>query len=179
MMTEHLLKNKKLLYIEEAVPEDAKALIEYLNIVGGESDNLLFGGNGFVMEAEAEERYLEALAKSGTSAMFLGKIDGEIVCVGSVSSAERERIAHQGEIALTVRKKYWRLGLGTLMMQTLIDFARKNDITEMLHLGVRAENTAARKLYVKMGFVEYGRHPRFFKIDGQYDDEILMCLDLR
>lgn len=33
--------------IRKASVEDAAAIIDYLNQVGGESDNLLFGANGF------------------------------------------------------------------------------------------------------------------------------------
>lgn len=177
-MAEYRLKNNQLLLIEEAVPADAAELIAYLNQVGGESDNLLFGENGFQMSVEAEEQFLNSMAKAQTSAMFVGRVEGEMVTVGSVSSAGRERIAHQGEIALTVKKKYWSQGIGTLMMQTFIDFAKANGVTKMLHLGVRADNGNAQKLYKKMGFTEYGRHPRFFKINDEYCDEILMCLDI-
>ena len=90
-MAEYRLKNNQLLLIEEAVPADAAEMIAYLNQVGGESDNLLFGENGFHMEVEAEEQFLNSMAKAQTSAMFVGRIEGEMVTVGSVSSAGRER----------------------------------------------------------------------------------------
>lgn len=38
-----ILKNKIALFIQKAEKNDGKAIVEYLNIVGGESDNLLFG----------------------------------------------------------------------------------------------------------------------------------------
>jgi RimJ/RimL family protein N-acetyltransferase len=170
--------NKMTLLINKAEKSDAFRIIEYLNIVGGESDNLLFGANGFHMTVEAEEAFIDNLINLETSALFVGKADNEIVCIGSVMSSLNERIAHQAELAISVKKKYWGMGMGTRLMHTMIDFSKKNGQTEILHLGVRAENTTAMKLYEKMGFVEVGKHIKFFKINGQYYDEILMDLYL-
>ena len=171
-------EKNKILHINKAKGEDALQIIEYLNIVGGESDNLLFGANGFSMTVEAEEGFIEKLADAKASALFTGKIGDEIVCVGSVMAEERERIAHQAELAISVKKKYWGQGIGTRLMDTMIAFSRENGQTEILHLGVRAENENAVKLYKKKGFIEVGRHKNFFKIDGKYHDEILMDLYL-
>lgn len=40
---ERTLKTGETLILRAPIEEDAKDMIEYLNIVGGESDNLLFG----------------------------------------------------------------------------------------------------------------------------------------
>jgi RimJ/RimL family protein N-acetyltransferase len=173
-----ILKNGKELLIQKAAVEDAEDIIEYLNIVGGESDNLLFGKDGFHMTAQAEEKYIENISKSAKSALFAGKIDGKIVCVGSISSPDRERIAHQCDIAVSVKKAFWSMGVGTELMRTLIAFARQTNEIEIIHLGVRSDNVNAIKLYNKMGFEEIGLYKKFFKINGTYADEILMNLYL-
>ena len=46
--------------IERARPEEAAALLEYLKIVGGETDNLSFGAEGVPLSLEAEQDYLRA-----------------------------------------------------------------------------------------------------------------------
>lgn len=172
------LKNGMNLQIRKATKTDAKHIIDYLNIVGGESDNLLFGANEFHMSVEAEEEFIEALENSAASALFVGKIADKIVCVGSIITSQRERIAHQAELALSVKKEYWRLNIGTLLMQTMINFAKENGQTEILHLGVKADNETAINLYIKMGFIRIGAYKNYFKVDGKYYDEILMNLYL-
>ena len=172
------LQNGLELSISKAVKEDAEALIAYLNIVGGESNNLLFGKNDFLMSAEEEERYIEHINKSKVSALFVGKIHGEIVCVGSIQAPSRERISHQANIAVSVKKAYWNIGIGTALMKTLIAFAKRSGITEIIHLGVRADNFNAIKLYENIGFRKIGVYKKFFKINGSYHDEILMNLYL-
>lgn len=173
------IKNKMILQIEKAVKEDAQQIIDYLNIIGGESDNLLFGANEFVMSLESEENYIESVNQSEASALFVGKIDEEIVCVGSIMASTRNRIAHHSELAISVKKKYWGMGVGTHLMQTMIDHAKNSKITENIHLGVKSDNEMAIQLYKKMGFEECGKFKRFFKINGTYYDEVLMNLNLR
>ncbi len=172
-------KSNHILEISQATKADATAMIEYLNIVGGESDNLLFGANGFTMSVEDEERFLENMAKSATSAMLIGKIDGEVVSTAGITSSPRERIAHIAELGISVKQKYWGEGIGSHMMSAVIDFCRGNGVTEVIHLGVKEDNKVARRLYEKFGFVEVGRHKNFFKISDKYYDEILMDLHIQ
>lgn len=172
------LKNGMELLISKAIKDDAEAIIQYLNIVGGESDNLLFGKNGFQRDVESEEEFIEDINKSDNSALFIGKINNEITCVGSIQSYHKERISHQCDIALSVKKQYWNMGVGTELMNGLINFAKQTKQIEIIHLGVRSDNINAIKLYKKMGFCEIGLYKKFFKINGEYADEILMNLYL-
>ena len=54
-----LMKNGTELVIRTAMPEDAKAVLRYLNLVGGESDNLTFGAGEFWITEDEERHYLE------------------------------------------------------------------------------------------------------------------------
>ena len=49
---------------------------------------------------------------------------------------------------------------------------------QVIHLGVKADNENAIKLYKKLGFEKIGVYKNFFKINGIYYDEILMNLYL-
>ncbi len=167
-------KYEKDLVIEKAKTSDAKALIEYLNIVGGESDNLLFGKNEFTMTVEKEEEYIKNINKLQNSAIFVGKIDEKVVAVGSINSSQNKRINHHGELALSVKKEYWGQGIGYAMMEKIIDFAKENQVTKILTLGVKDDNVNGIKLYKKCGFEEVGVFKDFFQIDNKYYDKIIM-----
>lgn len=45
--------------IERARPEEAAALLEFLKIVGGETDNLSFGAEDVPLDAAAEQANLQ------------------------------------------------------------------------------------------------------------------------
>jgi len=165
------------LEIRKAQTSDAALILDYLNRVGGESDNLLFGAGEFTLTVEQEEKMIEQLNGSKASVMLLGLMDGDIVSIGSVQGSERPRIAHHGEIALSVSKSYWGQGVGTQMMEALIQFGKTAGL-ELLHLGVRADNLGGVRLYEKVGFRTFGTFPKFFKINGEFFDKMLMALEL-
>lgn len=170
------LKSGKPFTVAEACPGDAEEILHYLNAVGGESDNLLFGKDDFQMPLERERGFIESVAKDEKSLMLLGRADGMIVSVSSLSGfSARERIAHRAEIAVSVRKEYWNLGIGTAVMRELMDYARSHGI-EVLQLTVRADNFAAVHVYEKLGFEKVGLYKRYFKIGESYYDAFLMNL---
>jgi RimJ/RimL family protein N-acetyltransferase len=170
------LKSGKELLLRRPKEDDAEAMIEYLNIVGGESDNLLFGKNEFRLTVEQEREYISNVNINDNALMILGIIDNQIVSVSQVSSSNRKRIVHNSELAISVKEEYWGMGIGTAVMEVLIDFAKNHDTIRTISLGVKASNKKAQHLYEKLGFEKVGVHRNFFNIDGNYDDEILMDL---
>lgn len=172
------LKSGKELLLRRPKEEDAEAMIEYLNIVGGESDNLLFGKNEFRLTVEQEKEYIKSINDNENALMLLGIIDNKIISVSQVSASNRKRIAHNSELAISVKKEYWGMGIGTAVMESLIDFARSSNTIKTISLGVKGSNKKAQHLYEKLGFEKVGVHKNFFNIDGNYDDEILMDLYL-
>ncbi|GFN34445.1 GNAT family N-acetyltransferase [Tepidimicrobium xylanilyticum] len=168
------------LKISKARKEDAQKVLEFLNIVGGESDNLLFGENEFKnMPVKREMEIIENINSSDKSVMFVGKIGEEIVSIGSLQGLTgRTRIAHRGRLAISVKKKYWNQGIGTKMMEELIAFAKDIAKLEVIELEVRSDNLSAIRLYEKFGFKRIGLYKKYFKIGEEYFDALLMNLYL-
>ncbi|MCI9194487.1 MAG: GNAT family N-acetyltransferase [Angelakisella sp.] len=162
--------------IEKARPEDAAALIEYLRVVGGESDNLTFGAEGLPATVEEETAFLEKSAADTRSVILLAKEDGEIIGDGHIEAFSR-RLSHRAGLGITVRKAAWGRGVGTAIMERLIAHAREQGI-EIIELQVRSDNARAIRLYEKFGFVKIGHYPGFLKVDGVYADCDLMNLYL-
>jgi len=168
------------LKINKASKEDAEEIIEYLNIVGGESDYLLFGENEFKnMPIEREMEIIEKMNSSTKSVMYVGKINDEIVSIGSLYGiGNRDRVAHRGELAISVKKKYWNKGIASKMMEELISFAKNIAKFEVIQLDVRSDNLNATKLYKKFGFEEIGLYEKYFKIEEEYFHAVMMNLYL-
>lgn len=171
------LKNGQSLILRKPNANDAEKIIEYLNIVGGESDNLLFGKNEFHLSVEQEREYIKNLNNSKDAFMVMGIINNKVVSIAQIRKLGRKRIEHNSEIAISVKKEYWGLGIGSAVMSELIEFARNNDIRN-IELGVKASNSKAIKLYEKFGFEKVGCHKNYFNVNGVFDDEILMDLSL-
>jgi RimJ/RimL family protein N-acetyltransferase len=66
-------------------------------------------------------------------------------------------------------------GLGRRLMEAGIEAARRLGM-ERIELEVFASNTRAIALYERVGFVREGLKRRVRKIDGRYDDDVLMAV---
>ena len=133
--------------------EDAEELLNYLKIVGGETDFLLADENGIDgLTLEGERDWITGTLKAPNTKMFLGVLDGEIVLVCDVRAAGRKRIAHVGGVAISIKRAYWHLGIGSIAMQAMIDFARSTNVLRSLSLEVHAENSRAIALYKPLRF---------------------------
>lgn len=162
----------------QAEKKDAEALLKYRDVIGAESDNLTFGREGSGMTLEAQEAFIQKTRKDEGSVIYVGKINDEIVALGSITTYNKQRIRHRGELGLTVRKPYWNQGIATKMMQALMDFAKESTSCEIVELEVRSDNKTAVHLYEKFGFRTIGVYEKFFKIGEQYATANLMtcCL---
>ena len=163
--------------IREAAAEDAEAMIDYMKIIGGETDNLTFDGAGLPITVEQEKDFLRNVRNDKTSVYLFACKDGEIIGSGSLSGLPR-RMSHRAELGIAVKKAYWGRGVGTMLMERLLTYARENGI-ELINLEVRKDNESAVHLYEKFGFKSIGISPAFFKINDTYIDFELMYLDLR
>jgi len=178
ILRELILKNGQPLILRKPSPEDAVKMINYLNTVGGESDNLLFGKDEFHLTVEQEVEYLKKIQQDENTFMILGVFDDTIVSVAQISRSNRKRIGHNSELAISVLKDYWGNGIGSVVMEELIRFAKDHPVIRNISLGVRANNSNAIKLYEKYGFKKIGLHKDYFNINEIFYDEILMDLSV-
>lgn len=163
--------------IEKATRADAAAMLEYLKLVGGETDNLTFGAEGLPMTEAEEADYLASLETGRDGVALVARENGRIVGDAGLSRMPR-RMGHRGDLGIAVVREYWNRGVGSRLMQGIIDFAREAGF-DGIDLQVRCDNAAAVALYEKYGFQTIGTHPAFFKIAGEDIPFYYMYLDLR
>ena len=172
-----ILKNGKEVCIHTPVAEDALSVIRYLKAV--------FVDDRFFMtteeeaqkwqEPEKEQKILQENYIDENKLMLATEMNQQIISLSNVHAGERNRNRHVGQMGISILPEYRGNGLGTVIMQTMIDWAAAHPLIEKLALGVWADNAPAIALYEKMGFIEEGRKVREVKYaDGSYDDCILM-----
>jgi ribosomal protein S18 acetylase RimI-like enzyme len=82
---------------------------------------------------------------------------------------------HVGRLGMGLLPEYRRRGLGRLLVTKAILSAHEAGI-ERVELEVFASNEVAIRLYRALGFVTEGIKRRARKLDGQYEDNVLMAL---
>lgn len=174
-MKEVYVNNKKIV-IRKAKKSDARALIEYLNIIGGESDYLTFGPGQFGRSVEQEEEFIVNALNKENALFIIAEVNGKVVGNLNFSGGIRQRTAHVGEFGVSILKEYWGNGIGEELVKYLINWSKSSGMIRKINLRVRTDNTRGISLYNKLGFLEEGIIKRDFLINGEFYDSLLMGL---
>lgn len=175
----YTMKNKLDYTIRKVKVSDAEKLIEYINLVAGESDNLTFGSGEFGMTLEREIEFLKTYEDNDNSVMILALHGEEIISCMSYGGGRRIRVQHCGEFGISVKEKYWGQGVGKQMLKVLIQWCEDSKYCEKLNLRVREDNLKAIALYEQLGFKKEGLLHKEMKINGIYVNCYFMGRDIK
>jgi len=90
---------------------------------------------------------------------------------------KRWKESHVATVGVGLLAAYQGQGLGRVLMERCIEWARAEPGVSKLQLSMFADNTPARRLYESLGFEHEGVRPRAFRQpDGSYHDDVLMGL---
>lgn len=129
------------------------------------------------LEGESAEPLSWFAARLDRSAVFGAFASGELVGVAGWFERDGPKQSHKGVlVGMYVRPGSRRAGIGRRLVGAVVEDARGR--VELLQLSVVSGNEAARRLYARLGFVEYGVERNALKRGGLYWDEILMAKPL-
>ncbi|TQQ85686.1 GNAT family N-acetyltransferase [Peptacetobacter hominis] len=171
------LENNKILTLRNAVTSDAEEIVAFFKEVSDESLNLSFSSDEYEISPYQEKVFISSINRNYSSIIILGFIDDEICCIAEMISPPERRLSHNSNFSITVRKKYWNMGIAKTVIPEAIDYAKTVDIKNIT-LSVRSENSAAINLYKRFGFEVCGIRKDYICINGNYDDEIIMQLQI-
>ncbi len=83
---------------------------------------------------------------------------------------------HTAMIGMGIHTKWQNQGIGTLLIQDVLDWSRENIVLHLVWLEVYATNVAGITLYKKTGFTTSGCTPDFFIENGKYIDKLTMTI---
>lgn len=170
------LKDGNEVIIKEATKEDAQHMIEFYNVVGGETNFLSFGKDEFNHKVEEYKVFIESTRLEQNSVILLAIIDEKIISIASISSSQKNRIKHVGTLGIVISEQFTGQGLGRKMMEQLIQWATSNGVTSKVSLVTREDNILAIELYEKLGFEKEGLILKDTLIDGVYYNTLVMGL---
>lgn len=161
------------IYIRQLTPSDA-ALYRGIRLEGLNSSPEVFGST---FEAEFSKPlawFFERLRNSHIFGAFRGS---ELLGIAGFAVRQEEKERHKGLLwGMYVRPTARGTGVARRLVEAIIEFAGPR--VELIQLSVVMGNEPARRLYTRLGFVEYGIERNALKYNGRYYDEILMAKDL-
>jgi RimJ/RimL family protein N-acetyltransferase len=168
-------KSGEAITIRAAVPDDAPALLAHARAVIEERDLFITLPEEFDHTVDSERAWIEQHANDPGHLVLVADIAGKIEGMLFFENGPRKRLAHRGVLHMSVSRAWRSRGVGTALLQSLVDWGSEHATIEKLRLAVLATNARAMGLYKKLGFVEEGRRPKEVKLaPGQYVDDILM-----
>jgi putative acetyltransferase len=154
-------------------PEDAAAILATMN-----DPDVLPGllQLPYATEAMWKKRIDEMPVGSTTADLFIvAERGGEVVGNAGVHPLPHVRRRHSAGIGMAVAGHAQGQGVGTAMMQAIVDWADDWAHLLRLELTVYTDNAAAQALYRKFGFVVEGTHRAYALRDGVYVDALAMA----
>lgn len=175
-------KTKNGIQVMLKLPEeaDAKEIIEFYKQVGKETTYLGFSEGEYQVSEEQQSVIIKEVNASGNNMMILAMINSKIAGIGTISSNnKRIKSKHLGVLGIVISAEYCNAGLGTIMMDYLIEWCKNNRETVKISLTVRNDNPRAIALYKKFGFETEGILKKETFIDGNYYDSLVMALMIK
>lgn len=173
---EVLLKNGKKVVLRPELPTDTEMLWEMFSTLSKASlDNLV---EPFTRERiEGWTNNIDYDKNLPVLAMVEEEKKARIVGAASLSFYSTEANRHKAELGVTIHDDYQNLGLGTIMINHLLDIARKKRL-EKVFLLVNATNSRAIHVYEKCGFKTEAKLEKEHARDGKLEDDYRMALFL-
>ena len=163
------------LLIREAEAEDAAELVTFLNCVSLETDFTSLDGDGILLTSEEMAIFLNKQASWDNQITLLAFLNDKIAGIVNITADQRKRVRHIGDLFIVIGKKYWNNGLGSFLLEEVVEWAQASGILRRLQLTVQTRNQVAVHLYQKHGFVIEGRQERGAYIEeGDFIDVYLM-----
>jgi L-amino acid N-acyltransferase YncA len=158
--------------IRPARVTDAQGVVDVINSVIQEGGlTALYP----TLTAEQEEAFIEGLGPR--SIMYVAELAGNILGVQTIEplAPYTRAMDHVAVMGTYVYRTYRQRGVGSRLTQETMAFARQEGFEKAI-VYVRAGNAGGQAFYRHVGFVPKAILERQVKIDGTYDDEVLMEL---
>jgi RimJ/RimL family protein N-acetyltransferase len=169
------LKDGTEVTIRAGVEKDAPSLLATLSAYISENEGMVWEPDEYRKSEEEIREWIGGMLEDPREILILAETHGVIVGNIDFHAGGRKRTAHVGELGMGMLPSWRGRGLGTLLLNRLIQWAEQVPRLEKINLSVMATNARAISLYRKCGFQEEGRRPREFRYsDGSYADAIFM-----
>ena len=163
------------LEIRQAEGLDATLLVDFLDQVGAESDYMTLDEAGIGMTPSDMERFLLLQGRADNRICLLLFLDQQLVGLLNITAAPQRSVRHIGEVFIVIQKSYWNQGLGQILLEEGVEWARSTGILRKLVLTVQVRNKRAVHVYQKLGFDIEGCQDRgAYSAEGEFLDVYLM-----
>jgi ribosomal protein S18 acetylase RimI-like enzyme len=124
--------------------------------------------------------HAERIKEGGDESFIVGAFErGSLVGMSGFFREKRDKRRQKGTVwGVYVSPDYRGCGVARAVMNALLASVRELPGIACVHLTVTSTNTAARELYLSLGFRSFGVEPKALAVDGAFFDEEHMVLEI-
>jgi RimJ/RimL family protein N-acetyltransferase len=167
-MKQYPLRNGQTITVRSAEEGDATAIERIVNSVASEKH--------YIVPEWSREDWDEAIReiRGRKSLVIVAQAGRHKVGMVHLVRGKLEKNIHVGFLGISILRQYRGVGVGTAMMNYMMEWAKNQEGLEKISLTVFSTNETAIDLYQKFGFKTEGVVKKQFKIEGQYVDDVVM-----
>lgn len=156
--------------------EDAPEMLQYLLDTATQTEFLMNRPEEIAQRLTLahEEKFLQQARENEFNYMIVAEVAGRVAGNASINREYHQKTRHRASIGIALREEFWGKGIGTLLLQELIQIGVNWGLRQV-ELEVFEGNVRAMALYRKMGFKLVAVKPDAVQfLDGTYRDEYVM-----
>lgn len=154
--------------------EKAGRVYALMEAVYAESEGFASAFRDLYPDRATLARYLKQLRAKEGALFLLARSGEELLGYLYVEPRGASRLRHTADLNMGLRRAARGRGVGKQLLQAALAALKDEGVVEILYLMVRAENSAAVRLYERSGFEALARLERDSKVEGRYYTGILM-----
>ena len=170
-------KKGKVAIIRAPRTSDVQEITRMINSIVREDDYILLSEE---VKLEDEVKWLRGVIKKNrkeSQVYLLVEIDGKVVGSADVAKC-MGRASHTGGFGIALEANHREEGIGSVLMETVINLAKSDLQLRQLKLEVYKTNIRALGLYKKMGFKIFGTLPKEVLVKNKYVDAVYMYKEI-
>ncbi|MCP9332664.1 GNAT family N-acetyltransferase [Lentilactobacillus hilgardii] len=152
--------------IQMAEPKDADLIYRHLMKVSGQTNNLSYSQKDIHKYLD-EIKISDQMHDANATVFFAAFENEEIVGLAQLSRRNLPRYINRGDLAVSVDQDFWNQGIGSTLMEQVIDWAANDWKLHGIYLDVISGNLHAIDLYKEYGFKIIGDLPLLMTVSGR------------
>lgn len=125
-----------------------------------------------------EEVIISEYSNSTNSILLVAELDGNLIGNIDLTGSKRSLMSHTAMIGMGISEAWRNQGLGRILLEAVIEWAKNASKLELIWLDVYASNELGLNLYKNIGFTESGTIKGFFKDASGYQDKVQMYMHI-
>ena len=131
----------------------------------------------FSRDVEEQAQIIHYHSIQSNSCYFVAIHEQRVIGLASIFGGSLLRTRHVGQLEIYLAADFRGLGLGKILMDTVLLWAKRNRKIQKVSLSVFPDNTKAVSLYTKLGFIKEARlRGEFLEEDNRVRDKLIMSI---